>query len=107
MARRSDAETNTVNPLRSLLVLPYKTNRRFGILRGAMTNFVSEFDTSIDIEALVTTLKQLLPGFEQAYGKNYADLKQRYADEQANKAQKQSSLADPLVETIRELAEDR
>jgi len=59
------------------------------------------------MEALVTTLNQLVPGFEQAYGKNYADLKQRYADEQANKAPKQSPSADPLVETIRELAEDR
>ncbi len=72
-----------------------------------MTNFVSEFSKSIDIEALVTTLTQLLPGFEQAYDKNYADLKKRYADEQAKKAQKRSPLADPLVETIRELAEDR
>jgi hypothetical protein len=72
-----------------------------------MTNFDSEFGKSIDIEALVTTLNQLVPGFEQAYGTNYADLTQRYAEEQANNAQKRSPLTDPLVETIRELAEDR
>ena len=72
-----------------------------------MTSFLSEFDKSIDIEALVTTLNQLVPGFEQAYRKTHADLKQRCAGEQEDNAPKQSPLDDPLAETIRELAEDR
>jgi hypothetical protein len=56
MAGNLDADIEAVAHLRCQFVFSYKTNRRHAILRGAMTNFVSEFGKSIDIVALVTTL---------------------------------------------------
>jgi len=73
-----------------------------------MMDFLSAFKENADIaEALVTTLTRLVPGFEQAYGESCMALKQPCGRRQAKTSPKQSVIDDQLVETVRELAEDR
>jgi hypothetical protein len=114
LVNHSEAELQSIEPriahAKTSLSFPrlrrlMEHDQRYATLKRAMAEFLSAFrENNEKTEALVTTLSQLVPGFERAYD---VSLKERHADSQANKDPRQSVVADQLVETVRELAEDR
>jgi hypothetical protein len=84
-----------------------QNDQQYAALLGAMIDCVSVLREKDDkTETLVTTLSQLVPGFEQAFDRNYAAFKRRRASQQANDDPR-PLIADPLAEVVRELTEDR